>query len=210
MNGQLGIFNNVSVDGADFNNPFFGEQRGGQRPPFTFNLDAVQEMVVLSDGANAEFGRSAGGFVNVITKSGANAIHGSAHGYYTSESLSAKAPQPDGTFEPKPEGDRYQAGFTFGGPLLQDKFFYFLSADYQNGNQTKQLDPLRIQPDVVAAFDCPGKPRTRTAPSPAATTPSSPSSRPTGTSPKRTWRRCASTTPGRSSPTGPSTSTPGA
>src|SRR6266567_3581395 len=34
--GQRGIHNNISVDGADFNNPFFGEQRGGQRPPFTF------------------------------------------------------------------------------------------------------------------------------------------------------------------------------
>ncbi len=82
---------------------------------------------MLSDGANAEFGRSAGGFVNVITRSGTNSIHGSAHVYYTSEGLSAKAPQPDGTFEPKPEGDRYQTGFTFGGPLMQDKFFYFLS-----------------------------------------------------------------------------------
>ena len=46
--GQRGIHNNVSVDGADFNNPFFGEQRGGQRPPFTFNLDAVQEVVVTA------------------------------------------------------------------------------------------------------------------------------------------------------------------
>ena len=42
INGQKGIYNNISVDGADFNNPFFGEQRGGQRPAFTFNLDAVQ------------------------------------------------------------------------------------------------------------------------------------------------------------------------
>src|SRR6185436_13665587 len=58
INGQKGISNNVSVDGADFNNPFFGEQRGGQRPAFTFNLDAVKEMVVIADGANAEFGRS--------------------------------------------------------------------------------------------------------------------------------------------------------
>jgi|TARA_B100002003_G_scaffold106863_1_gene99271 hypothetical protein len=41
VNGQKGIQNNISVDGADFNNPFFGEQRGGQRPAFTFNLDAV-------------------------------------------------------------------------------------------------------------------------------------------------------------------------
>src|ERR1700719_1342883 len=66
INGQNGIENNVSVDGADFNNPFFGEQRGGQRPPFTFNLDAVKEMVVIGDGANAEFGRSTSGFVNVV------------------------------------------------------------------------------------------------------------------------------------------------
>jgi len=58
INGQKGIHNNISVDGADFNNPFFGEQRGGQRPAFTFNLDAVKEVVVVADGANAEFGRS--------------------------------------------------------------------------------------------------------------------------------------------------------
>ena len=76
VNGQKGIANNVSVDGADFNNPFFGEQRGGQRPAFTFNLDAVKEMVVVSDGANAEFGRRCGAFVNVVTKSGTNDVDG--------------------------------------------------------------------------------------------------------------------------------------
>src|SRR6185295_1949861 len=123
INGQKGIANNISVDGADFNNPFFGEQRGGQRPPFTFNLDAVKEVVVVADGANAEFGRSSGGFVNVVTKSGTNNIHGSAHGYYTSAGLAAAAPEPGGGVEsPKPQGDRYQLGFTFGGPLIQDKF----------------------------------------------------------------------------------------
>ena len=58
INGQKGIHNNISVDGADFNNPFFGEQRGGQRPAFTFNLDAVKEIVVVAEGANAEFGRA--------------------------------------------------------------------------------------------------------------------------------------------------------
>src|SRR3989454_3656306 len=77
--GQKGIHNNVAVDGADFNNPFFGEQRGGQRPAFTFNLDAVQEIVVVAGGANAEFGRSSGGFVNVITKSGTNQLRGTVH-----------------------------------------------------------------------------------------------------------------------------------
>src|SRR5204863_3739570 len=87
INGQKGISNNVSVDGADFNNPFFGEQRGGQRPPFTFNLDAVKELVVVADGANAEFGRSMSGFVNVITKSGTNELAGTAHVTYKNDSL---------------------------------------------------------------------------------------------------------------------------
>jgi len=78
INGQKGINNNVSIDGADNNNPFFGEQRGGQRPPFTVNLDAVKEFQVVADGAPAEFGRSSSGFINVVTKSGTNEIHGTA------------------------------------------------------------------------------------------------------------------------------------
>ena len=61
IGGQRGIFNNFIVDGADFNNPFFGEQRGGQRPAFTFNQDAIEDLVVVNQGATAEFGRSAGG-----------------------------------------------------------------------------------------------------------------------------------------------------
>ncbi len=62
VGGQKGIHNNVSVDGADFNNPFFGEQRGGQRPAFTFNLDAVQDFVVVSPTAptRSSGGRAAG------------------------------------------------------------------------------------------------------------------------------------------------------
>src|SRR5262249_46215257 len=126
INGQKGIQNNVSVDGADFNNPFFGEQRGGQRPPFTFNPDAVQEVVVIADGANAEFGRSSSGFVNVITKSGANDIHGTGHFFFKDDALSARAAtQPGttrcGTLSPcrasEPDFNQYQGGFTLGGPL---------------------------------------------------------------------------------------------
>ena len=56
ISGQRGIFNNFIVDGADFNNPFFGEQRGGQRPAFTFSQDAIEEVVVVNQGAAAEFG----------------------------------------------------------------------------------------------------------------------------------------------------------
>ncbi len=158
INGQKGIENNVSVDGADFNNPFFGEQRGGQRPPFTFNLDAVKEMVVIGDGANAEFGRSNSGFVNVITKSGTNDFDGTAHLYFKNDSLSANPKNPDGTTAPKFPQKQYQAGFTLGGPITRDKLFYFAAGDFQKANQTKQTDPNRIEQRVVDAFAQLGSP----------------------------------------------------
>ena len=152
INGQKGIENNVSVDGADFNNPFFGEQRGGQRPAFTFNLDAVKEMVVVADGANAEFGRSQSGFVNVITKSGTNDTEGTAHLVGKNDSLSSRAKNPDGSLAPKFPSKQYQTGFTIGGPIIRDKFFYFAAADFQKATTTKQNDPSRIEQRVVDAL----------------------------------------------------------
>src|SRR4051794_31842759 len=158
INGQKGISNNVSVDGADFNNPFFGEQRGGQRPPFTFNLDAVKEMVVVADGANAEFGRSMSGFVNVITKSGTNDTAGTAHVTFKNDSLSSQPKNPDGTTSPKFSSSQTQTGFTFGGPIVRDRLFYFGALDIQKASSTKQTDPLRIQQSVVDAFAGLGSP----------------------------------------------------
>ena len=130
INGQKGISNNISVDGADFNNPFFGEQRGGQRPAFTFNQDAIQEMVVVADGAAAEFGRSGGGFVNVVTKSGTNTPAGSAHFFFKEDSLSSE--NSDGEKFPF---DQQQFGATFGGPIRKNQVFFLLAYDEQGFDQ---------------------------------------------------------------------------
>ncbi len=146
VGGQRGIHNNVSVDGADFNNPFFGEQRGGQRPPFTFNLDAVREMTVVAQGANAEFGRSGGGFVNVITKSGTNEMHGTIHYFGKNGSLSSDAHHGSQTLSP--DFSQNQFGFTLGGPLVRDKAFFFVAYDQQAYNEVKQKSRPRN-----AAFD---------------------------------------------------------
>ncbi|CAM2067713.1 TonB-dependent receptor [Sulfidibacter corallicola] len=152
INGQKGINNNISVDGADFNNPFFGEQRGGQRPAFTFNLDAVQEIVVVSDGAPAEFGRSSSGFINVITKSGTNDFKGSVHTFFKDDSLNAEAENPDGSKQEKFPFEQRQIGFTAGGPFIKDKLFYFVSFDFQDGESTKQQKSDRIEQGVVDYF----------------------------------------------------------
>ncbi|MDE0164670.1 MAG: TonB-dependent receptor [Bryobacterales bacterium] len=136
ISGQRGIFNNLIVDGADFNNPFFGEQRGGQRPAFTFNQDAIEELVVVNQGATAEFGRSAGGFITVITKSGTNELSGSAHYFGQWDEIAAPFPATRGGG--RPDFHRNQLGATLGGPLARDRVFFFLAYDQQAAAETKQ------------------------------------------------------------------------
>jgi hypothetical protein len=125
INGQRGIFNNISLDGGDYNNGFFGEQMGGQRAAIDITLEAVKEFQVVASGANAEFGRTAGGVVNVITKSGTNNIHGSAFEYFRTEALTAATS--DG--KPLDNFRRNQFGGSFGGPIIKDKLFFFAASE---------------------------------------------------------------------------------
>jgi len=121
--GQRGIFNNVSLDGGDYNNGFFGEQLGGQRAAIDITLEAVKEFQVVATGASAEFGRTAGGVINVITKSGTNDVHGSAFYFQRLEALTANTS--DG--KPLDGFRREQYGGTVGGPIKKDKAFYFFA-----------------------------------------------------------------------------------
>jgi len=125
FSGQRGIFNNISLDGGDYNNGFFGEQVGGQRAAIDITLEAVKEFQVVATGANAEFGRTAGGIVNVITKSGTNDLHGSLFHYQRLEGLTSN------TSDGKPLKDfhREQFGGTLGGPLVKDKAFFFVALE---------------------------------------------------------------------------------
>ena len=148
INGQKGINNNISIDGADNNNPFFGEQRGGQRPAFTVSLDAIKEFQVVADSAPAEFGRSSGGFINVVTKSGTNQVHGSLHEYQKWTGLTSRLS--DGTR--LSAFSQEQFGGTFGGAIKKDKLFYFIAYDQQFFTQTKQNNPNRIDPTLVNFF----------------------------------------------------------
>jgi hypothetical protein len=125
FSGQRGVFNNISLDGGDYNNGFFGEQVGGQRAAIDITLDAVKEFQVVATGANAEFGRTAGGVVNVITKSGTNEVKGSLFHYQRLEGLTSN------TSDGKPLEDfhREQFGGTLGGPLKKDRLFYFAAIE---------------------------------------------------------------------------------
>jgi outer membrane receptor for ferrienterochelin and colicin len=132
--GQRGVFNNVSLDGGDYNNGFFGEQMGGQRAAIDITLEAVKEFQVVATGANAEFGRTAGGIINVITKSGTNDLHGSVFHFQRLEALTSN------TSDGKPLKDfhREQFGGTLGGPLRKDKAFFFLALEHINEGLTRE------------------------------------------------------------------------
>ena len=123
FSGQRGVFNNVSLDGGDYNNGFFGEQAGGQRAAIDITLDAVKEFQVVATGANAEFGRTAGGVVNVITKSGTNNVDGSLFYFQRAKALSSDTS--DG--KPLDGFHREQFGGTIGGPIKKDKAFFFFA-----------------------------------------------------------------------------------
>jgi hypothetical protein len=125
INGQRGIFNNISLDGGDYNNGFFGEQSGGQRAAVDITLEAVKEFQIVASGANAEFGRTGGGVVNVITKSGTNDFHGSLFYYQRLQALAANTS--DGN--PLTNFHREQFGGSAGGHIIKDKLFYFGAAE---------------------------------------------------------------------------------
>jgi outer membrane receptor for ferrienterochelin and colicin len=150
--GQRGIFNNISLDGGDFNNGFFGEQVGGQRAAIDLTLEAVKEFQVIASGAPAEFGRTAGGVVNVITKSGTNETHGGLFHFQRLEALTGDLS--DGSQLEK--FHREQFGGTAGGPVIRDRVFYFLalegiSGNFERPNLARQLGsvPCPVQNPTV-------------------------------------------------------------
>lgn len=158
INGQKGIQNNISIDGADANNPFFGEQRGGQRPAFTISLESVKEFIVVPVGASAEFGRSSGGFINVVTKSGTNDFSGAAFLFFRNQSLSGQNPDAVAAGLATEDFRNYQFGGNLGGPIKRDRAFFFVAYERNDGisNKPNFIDPVLVNL-FATRFGSPGE-----------------------------------------------------
>ena len=137
--GQSTLLNNITIDGTDDNQAFFSEERGRTRAGYSTIKAAIQEFQVNTSNYSVEYGRSAGGIVNAVTKSGTNHFHG--EGYYFDRD-SAWAAQNTYVTHPvknasggyssvsfKPTDLRRQYGFVVGGPILKDKLFFLFAAD---------------------------------------------------------------------------------
>jgi outer membrane receptor for ferrienterochelin and colicin len=130
--GQRGINGNVTIDGADYNEPFFGGIRGGERSndAFTIPQEAISQFQVVASGYSVEFGRSSGGIVNATTKSGSNDLHGSAFLFARNGSLATQD-----AFGRDAITSLYQEGGSLGGRIKRDKAFFFAAfEDQQNNN----------------------------------------------------------------------------
>src|SRR2546427_761686 len=89
--GLKGTYNSLQIVGVDNNNNFFGQSLGrtGVRAPFQFSQEAVAEFQVKTNSYGAEYGRAGGAVINVVTKTGANDLHGSLFTYYRDNRLNA-------------------------------------------------------------------------------------------------------------------------
>src|SRR5688500_17529825 len=150
ISGQRGINTNVTIDGVDYNNAFFGGTVGGPegRSPLSISQESIKEFTVITNGASAEFGRSGGGFVNVITKSGTNNLHGSL--FYNDQPNSLIEDFASGR-EPA-EQEKEQFGGSIGGPILRDRLFYFVSYDQQEQGVNIPIVASVLDPLVFAQY----------------------------------------------------------
>ncbi len=140
MNGARGRSNNYLLDGTDMNDGYRNDPAINQAgvfgtPATILPIDAVNEVNVLSN-FEPEYGRNAGAVINIVTKSGANKIHGTAGEYMRNDALDARnyfnvASQPKAKFH------NNQFGASLGGPIKKDKTFYYI--DYEG-----QQEPVGV------------------------------------------------------------------
>ncbi len=119
VNGGRGRANNYNVNGGDANDQFLNA------PAVQPSPDAIEEFRVLTNTFDAEFGRNSGSVVNVVTKGGTNQFHGDLYEFFRNRTLNAR-----GFFDTElPKFNQNQYGGTFGGPIVKDRTFFFVSAE---------------------------------------------------------------------------------
>ena len=170
--GQSTLLNNVTFDGVDDNQAYFSEERGRTRVGYSTAKASIQEFQVNTSNYSVEYGRSAGGVVNAVTKSGTNAYHGEAYFYdrdaewgaenpFTTRSVEVSTAPPKFQSQVfKPKDWRKQMGLGIGGPIIKDKLFFFFAFDDYKRNFPGISAPSNLAlfyttPDLtVAAGGC--------------------------------------------------------
>ncbi|TRX36068.1 TonB-dependent receptor [Flavobacterium sp. ZT3R18] len=132
--GRNDQYNNYSLNGAVFNNPFGLDAAtpGGQTNAQPISLDAIDQIQVATAPYDVTLSGFTGASVNAVTKSGSNEFHGTAYGYFRNENMTGDKVKGESIFVPSLE--QTQAGFSIGGPIIKDKLFFF--ANYEIDQRT--------------------------------------------------------------------------
>ncbi len=123
--GRNDQFNNFSLDGSIFNNPFGLDAAtpGGQTDAQPVSLDAIDQIQVSTAPYDVTQSGFTGASVNAVTKSGTNEFKGTAYTFYRDDNLTGSKVKGDDIFVP--ELEQTQSGFSFGGPIIKNKLFFF-------------------------------------------------------------------------------------
>lgn len=141
FSGTNNRYNSFQIDGA-MNNDVFGltanGSNGGQAGTQPVSMETIEQIQVNVAPFDVRQSGFTGGSINAITKSGTNDFHGTIYGFGNNQHLiGSKYTMMNGkTSEKYMDQDEYQAGITFGGPIIQNKLFFF--ANYEKANQTYQ------------------------------------------------------------------------
>jgi outer membrane receptor protein involved in Fe transport len=159
------LLNNNTVDGADNNQAFFSEERGRTRAGYSSAKVAIEEFQVNTSNYSSEYGRSAGGVVNTVTKSGTNGFHGEAFFYDRDNDWGSRNPFTNLTTQTspgvfasnpyKPTDWRKMWGFGLGGPIIKNKLFFFFAYDQYKRNFPGTAVPGANNPSSSSFFFAP-------------------------------------------------------
>ena len=133
--GRSSAFNNITIDGAIFNNSFgLSPTVGGQANAQPISLDAIDQIQVSIAPYDVRQGSFTGAGINAVTRSGTNKFSGSAYFFYRNQGFVGKKV---GDFQQDyPNFNLKNYGFRLGGPIVKDKLFFFI-----NGEQEDRVDP---------------------------------------------------------------------
>jgi carboxypeptidase family protein/TonB-dependent receptor-like protein len=145
VQGTRPTMNNVTLDGADVNDPAFNLPPGGVSGN-QMGVDAVREYRVLSSGYSAEFGRNAGANVQLVTRSGTNELHGSVFEFHRNAALDA--PNVFDAGGDVPPFVRNQFGMALGGPIERNRTFFF--GNFEGFHERRSITTSISVPDPAA------------------------------------------------------------
>ena len=149
INGGNGRNVNYQIDGGDNND----DTVGGLLQAFP--LEAIQEFNFQTQRFKAESGRSNGGVLNVVTKSGSNQFSGSAFEFFRDSALNAKTENEKLANLPKQDYRKNQFGGSFGGPIAKNKIFFFVAAERTQQDTTQVVNTRGLFPDKDGVFAVP-------------------------------------------------------